>query len=82
MGKLPNYDQDAFIRASSLFNLSARYDLNERLRLTGTVTNLFDQAPGRDPTYASCPCYDISWFDGIGRSFAVQLTRKMRGKPL
>ncbi|WP_343525472.1 TonB-dependent receptor [Sphingomonas sp.] len=82
LGKLPNYDQDAFIKASYLFNLSMRYDLNERLRLTGTVTNLFDQAPGRDPTYASYPYYDISWFDGIGRSYAVQLTWKMGGKPL
>ncbi|KQM24705.1 TonB-dependent receptor [Sphingomonas sp. Leaf11] len=82
LGKLPNYDQDAFIRASYLFNLSARYDINERLRLTGTVTNLFDQGPVRDPTYASYPYYDISWFDAIGRSYAVQLTWKMGGKPL
>lgn len=82
LSKLPNYDQDAFIKESYLFNLSARYDLNERLRLTGTVTNLFDQAPIYDPTYASYPYYDISWFDGIGRSFAAQLTWKMGGKPL
>ncbi|WP_294320897.1 TonB-dependent receptor [uncultured Sphingomonas sp.] len=82
LGKLPNYDQDAFIRASYLFNLSARYDINERLRLTGTVTNLFDQGPVRDPTYASYPYYDISWFDAIGRSYALQLTWKMGGRPL
>ncbi len=82
LGKLPNYDQDGFIKASYLFNLSMRYDLNERLRVTGTVTNLFDQAPIHDPTYASYPYYDISWFDGIGRSYAVQLTWKMGGKPL
>ncbi|WP_153006102.1 TonB-dependent receptor plug domain-containing protein [Sphingomonas sanguinis] len=82
LGKLPNYDQDGFIKASYLFNLSMRYDLNERLRVTGTVTNLFDQAPIHDPTYASYPYYDISWFDGIGRSYAVQLTWNMGGKPL
>ena len=82
LGKLPNYDQDAYIKASYLFNLSARYDLNERLRVTGTVTNLFDQAPVFDPTYASYPYYDISWFDGVGRAFALQLTWKTGGRPL
>ncbi|MEH3036571.1 MAG: TonB-dependent receptor [Sphingomonas adhaesiva] len=82
LGKLPNYDQDAFIKASYLFNLSARYDLNDRLRMTGTVTNLFDQAPIFDRTYASYPYYDISWFDGVGRGFALQLTYKMGGRPL
>ncbi|KAK0329496.1 hypothetical protein LTR94_036536, partial [Friedmanniomyces endolithicus] len=73
---------DAYIKASYLFNLSARYDLNERLRVTGTVTNLFDQAPVFDPTYASYPYYDISWFDGVGRAFALQLTWKTGGRPL
>ena len=55
---------------------------NERLRVTGTVTNLFDQAPVFDPTYASYPYYDISWFDGVGRAFALQLTWKTGGRPL
>lgn len=77
LGRLPNYDQDAYIRSSYLFNLSARYDINDRLRLTGTINNLFDTAPVKDPTYGSYPYYDISWFDGVGRSFFLQLTYTM-----
>ena len=74
LGQLPNYDQKAYIRSSYLFNLSARYDITDRLRLTGTINNLFDTAPVKDKTYGSYPYYDISWFDGVGRSFFLQLT--------
>lgn len=82
LGKLPNYDQDAYIKASYLFNLSAQYRINDRLQLSGTINNLFDQAPIRDRTYSSYPYYDISWFDGVGRSFYLQLSYKMGGNPL
>ncbi|QAY80056.1 TonB-dependent receptor [Sphingosinicella sp. BN140058] len=82
LGKLPNYDEDAYIKASYLFNLSAQYSFTDRIRLSGTVNNLFDKAPVKDPTYASYPYYDISWFDGVGRSFYLQLTYKMGGKKL
>ncbi len=74
LGRLPNYDEDGWVKASYLFNLSMQYDITDRLRLTGTVNNLFDTAPVKDKTYGSYPYYDISWFDGIGRSFFVQLT--------
>ncbi|MBO9499168.1 MAG: TonB-dependent receptor [Novosphingobium sp.] len=82
LGKLPNYDEDRYIKASYLFNLSAQYDVTERLRVSGTITNLFDQAPIKDPTYGGYPYYDISWFDGVGRSFYLQLTYKMGGSKL
>lgn len=82
LGKLPNYDQDAYIKASYLFNLTARYDITDRFRVTGTINNLFDQAPIKDRTYASYPYYDISWFDGVGRSFYLQLTYKLGGSNL
>lgn len=82
LGKLPNYDEDAFIKASYLFNLSAQYDLTEHVRLSGTVSNLFDQNPIKDRTYGSYPYYDISWFDGVGRSFYLQLTWKLGGTKL
>jgi outer membrane receptor protein involved in Fe transport len=52
------------------------------VRASFSVTNLFDQMPVRDPTYASYPYYDISWFDSTGRSFYLQLTWKLGGKSL
>lgn len=82
LGKLPNYDEDAYIRASYLFNASAQYDITDRLRLSATVNNLFDAKPVKDPTYASYPYYDISWFDAVGRSYFFQLTYKTGGSKL
>jgi len=82
LGKLPNYDEDAYIKASYLFNLSAQYDINDRLRVSGTVNNLFDQNPIKDRTYSSYPYYDVSWFDGVGRSYYLQMTWKLGGSKL
>ncbi len=82
LSRLPNYDEDAYIKASYLFNLSAQYSITERVRLSGTINNLFDQNPIKDRTYSAYPYYDISWFDGVGRSFYVQLTYKMGGAKL
>lgn len=80
LGRLPNYDEDRHLKATYLFNLSAQYDLTDHLRLSGTIDNLFDKKPLRDPSYASYPYYDISWFDGVGRSYYLQLTYKFGGK--
>ncbi|WP_404333651.1 TonB-dependent receptor plug domain-containing protein [Sphingomonas sp. MMS12-HWE2-04] len=82
LSRLPNYAEDAYIKASYLFNLSVQVDLSDRLRLSGTVNNLFDQNPIKDRTYSSYPYYDISWFDGVGRSFYLQLTYKLGGAKL
>lgn len=82
LGKLPNWDEDAYIKASYLFNLSAQYKLTDRVQLSGTIDNLFGQNPIKDRTYGSYPYYDISWFDGVGRSFYLQLTYKMGGAKL
>jgi iron complex outermembrane receptor protein len=82
LGKLPNYDEDARIRASYLFNASVQYDISDHARLSLTVDNLFDQNPVKDPTYASYPYYDISWFDAVGRSFYLQLTYKTGGSKI
>jgi outer membrane receptor protein involved in Fe transport len=79
---LPNYDEDAYIRASYLANTTFQYNFTEHMRASFTVTNLFNQNPVRDPTYASYPYYDISWFDSTGRSFYLQLTWKLGGKAL
>jgi outer membrane receptor protein involved in Fe transport len=82
LGKLPNYDEDAYVRASYLFNLSAQYNINDHFRISGTIDNLFNQGPVKDKTYGSYPYYDISWFDGVGRSFYLQLTYKLGGAKL
>lgn len=82
LGKLPNWDEDAFLRASYLFNLSAQYKITDDLRVSGTINNLFAQKPVKDPTQGSYPYYNGSWFDGVGRSFYLQLTYKMGGKKL
>jgi len=82
LGQLPNYDEDAYISDSWLFNASAQYELTDRVRLSATVNNLFDEAPVKDLTYSAYPYYDISWFDSVGRSFYFQLTYKMGGSAL
>lgn len=82
LGKLPNYDEDAFIKASYLFNTTFQYDITDHLRASVSVNNLFDTNPVKDPTYASYPYYDISWFDSVGRSFFLQITYKLGGSGL
>ncbi|MGC4250805.1 MAG: TonB-dependent receptor [Sphingobium sp.] len=82
LGKLPNYDEDAYIKASYLFNTTLQYDFTDHLRGSLTVTNLFDKLPVKDRTYASYPYYDISWFDSVGRSMFMQLTYKLGGGAL
>ena len=80
LGKLPNYDEDAYIKASYLFNTTWQYDFTDHLRGSLTVTNLLDKKPVKDNSYASYPYYDISWFDSVGRSMFMQLTYKLGGE--
>ncbi len=82
LGKLPNYDEDAFIKASYLFNATMQYDFTDHLRGSLTVRNLFDTNPVKDPTWSSYPYYNTSWFDSIGRSVFLQLTYKLGGSAL
>ncbi|WP_235977109.1 TonB-dependent receptor plug domain-containing protein [Sandaracinobacteroides hominis] len=82
LGELPNYDEDAFIDASYLFNTTIQYDITDHLRASFSINNLFNAKPVKDPTYASYPYYDISWFDSVGRSFFLQLTYKLGGSEL
>jgi len=82
LGKLPNYAEDGFIKASYLFNSTLQYDFTDHLRGSLTVTNLLDEKPVKDPTYTAYPYYDISWFDSVGRSVFLQLTYKLGGAAL
>lgn len=82
LGKLPNYDEDAFIKASYLFNTTLQYDFTDHLQASLTVRNLFDTMPVKDPTWSSYPYYNASWFDSIGRSGFLQITYKLGGSAL
>lgn len=82
LGKLPNYDEDAYIKASYLFNTTLQYDFTDHLRASFSVTNVFNKNPVKDPTYSAYPYYDISWFDSVGRSFYLQVTYKLGGSSL
>lgn len=82
LGKLPNYDEDAFIKASYLFNATMQVDFTDHLRGSLTIRNLFDKNPVKDPTWSSYPYYNTSWYDSIGRSVFLQLTYKLGGSAL
>jgi len=82
LGKLPNYDEDAYLKASTLFNASVVYDFTDHLRGSLTVRNLLDTKPVKDDTWSSYPYYNTAWFDSVGRSVFLQLTYKIGGKPL
>ena len=80
--RVANYNNDAWTGATWRFNGSARYDINDHLRLSLSVNNLLDKMPPKDATWANYPYYDTSWFDSTGRSYYLQLTWKLGGKPL
>jgi iron complex outermembrane receptor protein len=82
LGKLPNFDEDAFIKASYLFNATLQYDFTDHMRGSLTVRNVFDKMPVKDPTWTSYPYYNTSWFDSVGRSVFLQLTYKLGGSAL
>ncbi|NCP19207.1 MAG: TonB-dependent receptor [Erythrobacter sp.] len=82
IGEMTNWNWDGKIDESYWFNLSAQYDPTDRLRVSGTINNLFDRNPVKDPTHASYPYYNSSWFDAVGRRFYLQLTYKVGGDAL
>ena len=82
LGHVPNYDDDAWMPATWRFNAGARYDINDHLRVSLSVNNLFDKMPPKDPTWANYPYYDTAWFDSVGRSYFVQVAWKLGGSAL
>ena len=82
LGRVANYDNDAWTGSTWRFNAGARYDINDHLRVSLTVNNLLDKLPPRDATWANYPYYDTSWFDSMGRSYFVQITWKLGGQAL
>jgi len=82
LGRLANYDNDAWIPATWRFNAGARYDVNDHLRMSLSVNNLFDKMPPVDPTWANYPYYDTAWFDSLGRTWYLQITANFGGSGL
>ena len=82
LGRVANYNNDAWTGASWRFNAGARYDVTDHLRVSLTVNNLLNKLPPRDATWGNYPYYDTSWFDSAGRSYYVQVTWKLGGEAL
>jgi outer membrane receptor protein involved in Fe transport len=78
LGRLPNYDEDGWVKSYTTFNGSVAYDINETLTLSLAIDNLSDAKPPRDDTWVSYPYYNSNWYDGIGRSGFLQLTYKFK----
>ena len=81
LDKLPNWDEDAYIKASYLYNASLQYQFADGTDVNLVVDNLLDEDPVKDATYASYPYYDINWFDTQGRTFYLQISKRFGGKP-
>ncbi|WP_443751220.1 TonB-dependent receptor domain-containing protein [Asticcacaulis solisilvae] len=77
-GRLPNYDEDAWVKPYITYNASISYDINEKLRISLAIDNLLDTAPPHDNTWVSYPYYNANWYDGVGRSGFLQLTYKFK----
>ena len=61
-------------------NLSGAYKISDAASVRLTIDNLADKDPVKDPTYASYPYYDISWFDSVGRSYFLEVNYSFGGK--
>ncbi|MFO1493088.1 MAG: TonB-dependent receptor [Lysobacterales bacterium] len=82
LGRVANYNNDAWTPATWRFNTGMRYDVNDHLRLSLSINNLFDKMPPKDATWANYPYYDTSWFDSVGRTYFLSVTWKAGGAPL
>jgi iron complex outermembrane receptor protein len=80
LDRLANWDEDALIPASIWMNLSGSYKISDAASVRLTIDNLADKDPVKDPTYASYPYYDISWFDSVGRSYFLEVNYSFGGK--
>jgi outer membrane receptor protein involved in Fe transport len=54
-----------------------QYKVNDKVRVSLAITNLFDTRPPVDDTWVSYPYYNTSWYDGLGRSGFLQVTYKL-----
>lgn len=82
LGRMPNFDEDAWVKPHYLFNSTLQYDFTPYLTGSLTVKNLLDTNPVKDETWTSYPYYNANWYDSVGRSVFLQITYKLGGDPL
>ena len=73
-GELTNWNWDGRIDSSVWYNLSTQYWATENIRLNFWINNLLDSDPVKDPTHASYPYYNSSWYNSVGREFYFSAT--------
>jgi outer membrane receptor protein involved in Fe transport len=78
LDRLPNYDENAWVKSYTTYNGSVQYDVNEAVSVSLAINNLFDTKPPHDETWTSYPYYNSSWYDGLGRTGFLQITYKMK----
>ena len=78
ISRLPNYSETARLSTYTTYNGSVEYDLNDNVRISLAIDNLFDKAPPKDPTWTGYPYYNDTWYDGVGRSGFLQVTYKFK----
>ena len=76
LGKTQNFDEDAFIKESWLYNANATYDITAKTKISLSINNLTDELPMKDTTWTSYPYYNSKWFDSIGRAYFIELSHK------
>ncbi|WP_459788934.1 TonB-dependent receptor domain-containing protein [Alteriqipengyuania sp. 357] len=70
-GELTNWNWDGRIPGTVWYNLSTQYWATDNIRLNFWINNLLDSDPPKDPTHASYPYYNSSWYNSVGREFYV-----------
>lgn len=78
-GNIPGFGNVNFqrIKAFDYFDLSGRWDVTDKLTITGTIENLLDEAPPNvgssigSTTFNSGNTYP-STYDALGRTYAIQ----------
>lgn len=78
VSRLPNYDEDAWVKSYTTYNGSVQYQVNDKVVVSLAIDNLFDTKPPYDNTWVSYPYYNTSWYDGNGRSGFLQITYKFQ----
>lgn len=76
LGRIQNYNGDAFDRPNTKYNANFKWEINDNTSLNFAINNLTNSKPAADPTYVDYPYYDISWFDSVGRAYFIEVSHK------
>ncbi len=65
------------VRPHTTFDVFGRYKLNEKITLSGSIINIFNETPPYDPGFSTTTNYDFSQYDVRGRQFRVTFNYKI-----